>query len=99
MMDEKIPTTHDNPLLAEVRAAYGALGIEIGDEVTYGVYSRLRCGGCHAPIGIIGDRLLPDLIPRLLDQTRELYANGSLGCDCGFQAERARSLGEAAPGV
>ena len=98
-MNEKTPTTHDDHLLAEVRAAYGALGIEIGDDATYGVYSRLRCGRCHAPLGIIGDRLLPGLIPMLLDQTRELYANHSLGCACGYQAERAKILGEAAPGV
>jgi hypothetical protein len=90
-------TIEPNALLAEVRAAYGALGIEIADEATYGLYSRLRCQRCHAPVGMIGDKLLPGLIPRLLEQSRELYANGSLGCACGFQAERAKTLGEATP--
>jgi hypothetical protein len=91
-------TNNGNSPLEEVREAYAALGIEIADDATYGVYSRLRCQRCHETLGIIGDRLLPGLIPRLLEQTRELYAKGLLGCPCGLQAERAKGSAEVAPG-
>jgi|ERR1051325_10149988 len=95
-MTRPVPSTEAASLIAEVRAAYATLGIDVADDATYGVYSRLRCQRCHEPVGVIGDRLLPGLIPKLLEQTRELYAKGLLGCQCGFQAERARRTNGAA---
>jgi hypothetical protein len=95
-MDETITKPQDDPLAAEVQAAYSTLGIEIGGDATYGVYSRLHCKRCGTQLGMIGNKLLPGLIPRLLEQTRDLYASGSLGCACGFQAECAKRLGKAA---
>ncbi|HJU28563.1 MAG TPA: hypothetical protein VJ718_05305 [Candidatus Binataceae bacterium] len=78
-------------IMDEIRDAYASWGIEIG-AATYGNYYRLRCGRCGALLGCVGDRLLPGMIGRMLDDQFELYAAGMVGCACGYQAERARAI-------
>lgn len=78
-------------ILDEIRNAYGRIGIEVEGIATYGTYYRLRCGRCGAPLGIIGDKLMPGIAGQMVDEQFELYARGLLGCKCGYQAERARS--------
>jgi len=79
-------------IVEEIREAYARLGIELEAAVTYGTYYRLRCRGCGAMVGNVGDRLLPGMARALVDAQLELYAAGLLGCACGHQAERARAL-------
>jgi hypothetical protein len=79
-------------ILDEIRNAYGRMGIEIEGIATYGTYYRLRCGRCAAPLGSVGDKLLPGMADQIVDERFELYARGLLGCKCGFQMERASSL-------
>jgi hypothetical protein len=81
-------------ILNEVRDAYGQLGIELAENATYGVYRHLRCKGCGTLLGIVGDKLLPGMISKLLAQSRELYVKGLLGCACGHQARCARQLAD-----
>ena len=83
-------TTTD--VLSEIRAAYARVGIELGAQVAYGTYYRLRCAGCGGTVGNVGDRLLPGMIDALLDESFDLYAAGLLGCACGHQAARAEAL-------
>lgn len=78
-------------ILDEIRSAYGRIGIEVEGIATYGTYYRLRCGRCGAPLGIVGDKLLPGMAGQMVDEQFELYARGLLGCKCGYQAERADS--------
>jgi hypothetical protein len=78
-------------ILDEIRSAYGLMGIEVEGIATYGTYYRLRCGRCGAPLGAVGDKLLPGMAHEIVDGQFELYARGLLGCKCGFQAECARS--------
>jgi hypothetical protein len=85
----------EHKLHEEIRAAYAAVGIDVAERATYGVYSHLRCGGCGAIVGTIGDRLLPGMAARLVGDNLELYAKGILGCDCGHQADSARKRIEA----
>jgi hypothetical protein len=85
-----VTTTTD--VLGEIRAAYARLGIELDTPVAYGTYYRLRCAGCGAVVGNVGDRLLPGMIDQLLDESFDLHAAGLLGCRCGHQAARAASL-------
>ena len=85
----------ESKLMSEIRAAYGAIGIEVAERATYGVYSHLRCGRCGEIVGTIGDRLLPGMAERLTADNLELYAKGILGCACGFQADCARKRIEA----
>jgi hypothetical protein len=82
----------ENEILDEARKAYARFGIELAEAATYGVYMRLRCARCGATVGSMGDRVLPGLIPALLEGNFELYAAGLLGCRCGYQAERARAI-------
>jgi hypothetical protein len=79
-------------ILDEIRDAYGRMGIEVEGIATYGTYYRLRCGRCAAPIGSVGDKLLPGMAGQIVNEQFELYARGFLGCKCGYQAERARSI-------
>jgi hypothetical protein len=78
-------------ILDEIRNAYRPIGIEVEGIATYGTYYRLRCGRCDAPLGTVGDKLLPGIAGRIVDEQCELYASGLLGCKCGYQRERARS--------
>jgi hypothetical protein len=79
-------------IVAEIRAAYAPFGIELETPVTYGTYYRLRCAGCGAMVGNVGDRLLPGMAHALTQASFDLYAAGLLGCACGHQAGRARAL-------
>jgi hypothetical protein len=79
-------------IVQEIREAYAPLGIELEAAVAYGTYYRLRCHGCGAMVGNVGDRLLPGMARALVDAQFDLYAAGLLGCACGHQAERAREL-------
>ena len=79
-------------ILDEIRDAYGMVGIEVEGIATYGTYYRLRCGRCSGPLGSVGDKLLPGMARQLVGEQFELYAVGLLGCKCGYQSERARSL-------
>lgn len=79
-------------IVDEIRAAYGALGIELEAPVAYGTYYRLCCGGCGRMVGNVGDKLLPGMIHTILDEQFDLYAAGLLGCACGHQAVRAAAL-------
>lgn len=79
-------------ILDEIRNAYGTMGIELEGIATYGTYYRLRCGRCGTILGSIGDKLLPGLADQIVHEQFELYAGGLLGCKCGHQAERARSI-------
>jgi hypothetical protein len=79
-------------IVEEIRAAYARLGVQVEAPVTYGTYYRLRCAGCGAMLGSVGDKLLPGMAAALLDESFDLYAAGLLGCACGHQAERARAV-------
>ncbi len=79
-------------ILEEIRSAYQPWGIELEGVATYGTYYRLRCGRCGAQLGAVGDKLLPGIAQRIVDEQFELYACGLMGCKCGYQAELARSI-------
>ena len=79
-------------ILDEIRNAYGKIGIEVEGIATYGTYYRLRCGRCGSILGSVGDKLLPGIADQIVEGQFELYAGGLLGCKCGYQAERARSV-------
>ena len=79
-------------ILDEIRTAYGRIGIAVEGIATYGTYYRLRCGRCGAPLGSVGDRLLPGIAGPIVDKQFELYASGLLGCKCRYQMECARSI-------
>ena len=82
-------------IVEEIRVAYASVGITLDQPVTYGTYYRLRCSGCGAMVGNVGDKLLPGMAAELVERQFDLYATGLLGCACGHQAERARALDEA----
>jgi hypothetical protein len=79
-------------VLEEIRDAYRRMGIEVDGIATYGTYYRLRCGRCGAPLGSVGDKLLPGMARQIVDEQFELYARGLLGCKCGYQAECAHLI-------
>jgi hypothetical protein len=79
-------------ILDEIRNAYSPVGIEVEGIATYGTYYRLRCGRCGAPLGCIGNKLLPGMARKIVDDQFELYVHGLLGCKCGYQMERASLL-------
>ncbi|HZO80183.1 MAG TPA: hypothetical protein VFB33_00690 [Candidatus Binataceae bacterium] len=79
-------------IIDEIREAYAPFGIAVEGAATYGTYYRLRCARCGAPLGSVGDRLLPGMARELVDGEFDLYATGLAGCACGHQAERARLL-------
>lgn len=87
--------TGNNEVIEEARQAYAAFGIDLAEAATYGVYLRLRCARCGTTVGSMGDRVLPGMIPVLLDDNFDLYAAGLLGCRCGYQAERAQAIDRA----
>jgi hypothetical protein len=78
-------------ILDEIHNAYGPLGIKVEGIATYGTYYRLRCGRCGAPLGTVGDKLLPGIAAQIVDDQFDLYATGLVGCKCGYQMERARA--------
>ena len=77
----------------DVRQAYAAAGIIVDQPMAYGTYYRLRCAGCGASIGNIGDRLLPGMAGTLVTAQADLYAAGLLGCACGHQRATAAAHG------
>jgi hypothetical protein len=79
-------------VLDEIRAAYAAVGIAIEGVATYGTYYRLRCAGCGAALGCVGDRLLPGMARELVEGEMDLYAAGLSGCKCGYQSKRAAEI-------
>jgi hypothetical protein len=79
-------------IVDEIRNAYRPIGIEVEGVATYGTYYRLRCGRCGAPLGSVGDKLLPGMAAEIVEGQFDLYARGLLGCKCGYQVERARSI-------
>jgi hypothetical protein len=79
-------------ILDEIRNAYRRMGIEVEGIATYGTYYRLRCGRCGAALGSVGDHLLPGIAERIVDEQFELYACGLMGCNCGYQVDRAHSI-------
>jgi hypothetical protein len=79
-------------ILDEIRNAYGRMGIEVEGVATYGTYYRLRCGRCGAPLGSVGDKLLPGMAGQIVDDQFELYAAGLSGCKCRYQVERCHSI-------
>jgi hypothetical protein len=79
-------------ILDEIRNAYSRIGIEVEGIATYGTYYRLRCGRCGAPLGSVGDKLLPGMASQIVDEQFDLYARSLLGCKCGYQVERALAI-------
>src|SRR5215469_1000555 len=79
----------------DVRQAYAAAGIIVDQPMAYGTYYRLRCAGCGASIGNVGDRLLPGMADALVAAQADLYAAGLLGCACGHQRATAAARGAA----
>jgi ring-1,2-phenylacetyl-CoA epoxidase subunit PaaA len=77
----------------DVRQAYAAAGIIVDQPVAYGTYYRLRCAGCGASLGNVGDRLLPGMARALVAAQADLYAAGLLGCSCGHQRATAGAPG------
>ena len=79
-------------IVEEIRTAYATMGITLEGPATYGTYYRLRCAGCGAMVGNVGDKLLPGMAAELVQRQFDLYAAGLMGCACGHQGERARAL-------
>lgn len=79
-------------VLDEIREAYAPFGIELEGIATYGTYYRLRCARCGKISGSVGDKLLPGMAAAVIESQFELYAAGLMGCECGYQAERAQAL-------
>jgi ring-1,2-phenylacetyl-CoA epoxidase subunit PaaA len=77
----------------ETRKAYAAAGITVDAPLAYGTYYRLRCAGCGANLGSVGDRLLPGMAEMLVANQADLYARQWLGCRCGHQRTIAVSHG------
>jgi hypothetical protein len=84
-----IPST---AIVEEIRDAYRAVGITLDQPAAFGTYYRLLCAACGQMVGNVGDKLLPGMARDLVDHQLDLYAAGLLGCPCGHQQERARSL-------
>jgi len=79
-------------IVDEIRDAYQLWGIEVEGVATYGTYYRLRCGRCGRLLGTVGDKLLTGMARRMLDDQFDLYAGRLMGCECGYQAERAGEI-------
>ena len=75
-------------IVEEIRQAYAAVGITLDQPAAFGTYYRLLCAGCGRVLGQIGDKLLPGMAAELVENQRDLYASGLLGCSCGHQRER-----------
>ena len=81
-------------IVEEIREAYAGVGITLDQPAAFGTYYRLLCTGCGRMVGNVGDKLLPGMAAALVNEQRDLYASGLLGCPCGYQRERARLEGE-----
>jgi hypothetical protein len=77
-------------IVEEIRNAYAAVGITLDQPATFGTYYRLLCAGCGRMLGNVGDKLLPGMAAAIVDDQRDLYASGLLGCSCGHQRDRVR---------
>jgi hypothetical protein len=77
-----------NAIVEEIREAYAAVGITLDQPVGFGTYYRLLCAGCGRMVGQVGDKLLPGMAAELVNEQRDLYASGLLGCSCGHQQKR-----------
>ena len=74
-----------NAIVEEIREAYAAVGITLDQPAAFGTYYRLLCAGCGRMLGQIGDKLLPGMAGEIVNEQRDLYASGLLGCSCGHQ--------------
>jgi len=74
-----------NAIVEEIREAYAAVGITLDQPAAFGTYYRLLCAGCGRMLGQIGDKLLPGMAGDIVNEQRDLYASGLLGCPCGHQ--------------
>jgi hypothetical protein len=74
-----------NAIVEEIRQAYAAVGITLDLPSAFGTYYRLLCAGCGRMLGQVGDKLLPGMAAEIVNEQRELYASGLLGCSCGHQ--------------
>ena len=72
----------------EIRDAYAAVGITLDQPAAFGTYYRLLCTGCGRVLGQVGDKLLPGMAAEIVNEQRDLYASGLLGCACGHQQRR-----------
>ena len=75
-------------IVEEIREAYAAVGITLDQPAAFGTYYRLLCAGCGRVLGQIGDKLLPGMAGEIVNEQRDLYASGLLGCPCGHQQKR-----------
>ena len=75
-------------IVEEIRQAYAAVGITLDQPAAFGTYYRLLCAGCGRMLGQVGDKLLPGMAAEIVDEQRDLYASGLLGCPCGHQQKR-----------
>jgi hypothetical protein len=81
-------------IVEEIREAYAAVGITLDQPATFGTYYRLLCTGCGRMVGNVGDKLLPGMAAAIVNEQRDMYASGLLGCPCGHQREHALRSGE-----
>ena len=72
-------------IVEEIREAYAAVGITLDQPATFGTYYRLLCAGCGRMLGQVGDKLLPGMAAAIVNEQRDLYASGLLGCGCRHQ--------------
>lgn len=77
-----------NAIVEEIREAYAAVGITLDHPAAFGTYYRLLCAGCGRMVGQVGDKLLPGMAAEIVNEQRDLYASGLLGCSCGHQQKR-----------
>jgi hypothetical protein len=75
-------------IVDEIRDAYAAVGITLDQPAAFGTYYRLLCAGCGRMLGQVGDKLLPGMAAEIVNEQRDLYASGLLGCACGHQQRR-----------
>jgi hypothetical protein len=78
-------------IVEEIREAYSAVGITLDHPAAFGTYYRLLCAGCGRMLGQVGDKLLPGMAAEIVNEQRDLYASGLLGCSCGHQQ---KTIGE-----
>ena len=77
-------------IVEEIRQAYAGVGITLDQPAAFGTYYRLLCAGCGRMVGNVGDKLLPGMAAAIVNEQRDLYASGLLGCPCGHQREHVR---------
>jgi hypothetical protein len=81
-------------IVEEIREAYAGVGITLDQPAAFGTYYRLLCTGCGRMVGNVGDKLLPGMAAAIVNEQRDMYASGLLGCPCGHQRELARRSGD-----